>query len=122
MQQLTCHQGKGYPDLATLEFLALLHTVRPLVPMLCIVDCDPHGIDIMRMYKHGSRGLGHEQNARVPGLQWLGVRMDDILQSASGLGQDGQDPQGSSNGPDHRFQADFSQESELLGMASSGKH
>lgn len=47
--------------------------------MLCVVDCDPHGIDIMRMYKHGSRGLGHEANARVPGLQWLGIKMDDIL-------------------------------------------
>lgn len=47
--------------------------------MLCVVDCDPHGIDIMRMYKHGSKGLGHEANARVPGLQWLGVKMDDIL-------------------------------------------
>lgn len=47
--------------------------------MLCVVDCDPHGVDIMRMYKHGSRGLGHEAHARVPGLQWLGVKMDDIL-------------------------------------------
>lgn len=47
--------------------------------MLCVVDCDPHGIDIMRMYKHGSRGLGHEVNARVPGLQWLGVKMDDVF-------------------------------------------
>lgn len=56
-----------------------MHTLRPLIPMLCVVDCDPHGIDIMRMYKHGSRGLGHEANARVPGLQWLGVKMDDII-------------------------------------------
>lgn len=45
----------------------------------CVVDCDPHGVDIMRMFKYGSRSLGHEANARVSGLQWLGVRMDDVL-------------------------------------------
>lgn len=33
----------------------------------------------MRMFKYGSRSLSHEENARVAGLQWLGVRMDDIL-------------------------------------------
>lgn len=72
-------QGKGYADLATLEFLNLVHTLRPLLPVLCVVDCDPHGIDIMRNYKHGSKGLGHEANTRVPGLQWLGVKMDHIF-------------------------------------------
>ncbi|KAI3392711.1 hypothetical protein diail_5268 [Diaporthe ilicicola] len=71
--------GKGYPDLATLEFLNLIHSVRPLMPILGVVDCDPHGIEIMRTYKYGSRSLSHEENARVQGLQWLGVKMDDIL-------------------------------------------
>ncbi|KAK2603187.1 hypothetical protein N8I77_009663 [Diaporthe amygdali] len=71
--------GKGYADLATLEFLNLVHSARPLIPILGVVDCDPHGIEIMRMYKYGSQSLSHEENARVPGLQWLGVKMDDIL-------------------------------------------
>ena len=31
------------------------------------------------MYKYGSQGLRHEENATVPGLQWLGVKMDDVL-------------------------------------------
>lgn len=31
------------------------------------------------MYKYGSRSLSHEENATVPGLQWLGVKMEDIL-------------------------------------------
>ncbi|KAL1871083.1 endodeoxyribonuclease [Diaporthe australafricana] len=75
--------GKGYADLATLEFLNLVHSVRPLIPILGVVDCDPHGIDIMRTYKYGSQRLSHEENARVPGLQWLGVKMDDILGSRS---------------------------------------
>ncbi|ROW01847.1 hypothetical protein VMCG_05505 [Cytospora schulzeri] len=71
--------GKGYADLATLEFLNLIHSLRPIIPILCVVDCDPHGIDIMRTYKYGSRSLRHEVNVTVPGLQWLGVKMRDIL-------------------------------------------
>lgn len=78
-QRLTHLQGKGYADLATLEFLNLVHVLRPLIPLLCVVDCDPHGIDIMRTYKHGSKSLGHEANTRIPGLHWLGVTMDDIF-------------------------------------------
>lgn len=72
-------QGKGYADLATLEFLSLVHSARPPMPILGVVDCDPHGIEIMRTYKYGSQRLSHEENARVPGLQWLGVKMDNIL-------------------------------------------
>lgn len=72
-------KGKGYADLATLEFLSLVHSARPLMPILGVVDCDPHGIEIMRTYKYGSQRLSHEENARVPGLQWLGVKMDNIL-------------------------------------------
>lgn len=90
--------------------------------MLCIVDCDPHGIDIMRMYKHGSRGLGHEQNARVPGLQWLGVKMDDILQSANRPRSDEENPQISGSQPEQPVPAALSQESHIFTMAGSGKH
>ncbi|ROW09310.1 hypothetical protein VPNG_05798 [Cytospora leucostoma] len=72
-------EGKGYADLATLRFLNLIHSLRPIIPILCVVDCDPHGIDIMRTYKYGSRNLSHEENATVSGLQWLGVKMEDIL-------------------------------------------
>lgn len=76
-------QGKGYADLATLQFLHLIHTLRPDIPIFAVVDCDPHGIDIMRNYKHGSKALGHEANTRVPGLKWLGVKMDDIFLHSS---------------------------------------
>lgn len=48
-----------------------------------MVDCDPHGVDIMRTYKYGSKSLGHEACTRVPGLHWLGVRMDDIFVAAN---------------------------------------
>ncbi|KAK7710772.1 endodeoxyribonuclease [Diaporthe eres] len=98
-------EGKGYADLATLEFLNLIHSARPLLPILGVFDCDPHGIEIMRTYKYGSQRLSHEENARVPGLQWLGVKIDDILRanppsveedgSQSSLGQASQSSQSS---------------------------
>ncbi|KAI7777748.1 hypothetical protein LA080_003095 [Diaporthe eres] len=79
--QGTMITGKGYADLATLEFLNLIHSARPLLPILGVFDCDPHGIEIMRTYKYGSQRLSHEENTRVPGLQWLGVKIDDILRA-----------------------------------------
>lgn len=82
-------KGKGYADLATLGFLNLIHSLRPIIPILCVVDCDPYGVDIMRTYKYGSRSLGHEENATVPGLQWLGVKMEDILRHISRPWEDG---------------------------------
>lgn len=75
------------------------------MPILGVFDCDPHGIDIMRTYKYGSQRLSHEENARVPGLQWLGVKIDDVLQaglpvtkedgSQNSLGQGSQSSQSS---------------------------
>lgn len=101
----TKSKGKGYADLATLEFLNLIHSVRPVLPILCVVDCDPHGIDIMRTYKYGSRGLGHEENATVPGLQWLGVKMGDILGYIPGLQE--QDSSQSSGGQSSQSSAAY---------------
>ena len=33
----------------------------------------------MRTYRYGSRRLGHEANATVPRLRWLGIVSDDIF-------------------------------------------
>ncbi|KAH9909689.1 DNA topoisomerase IV, alpha subunit [Xylariomycetidae sp. FL2044] len=71
--------AKGYPDLATRQFLNLLHMAFPHVPMHGLVDFDPDGISIFRTYKHGSTGLAHEINVTVP-LSWLGPKSCDILQ------------------------------------------
>ncbi|PSR80113.1 Spo11/DNA topoisomerase VI subunit A [Coniella lustricola] len=81
--------GKGYADLTTLEFLHLVHTLRPLLPMLCVVDCDPHGIEILRTYMYGSKTLDHEVNTRIPGIHWLGVKMEDIFSRESRSGRNG---------------------------------
>lgn len=120
-------QGKGYADLATLEFLSRVHSARPLMPILGVVDCDPHGIGIMRTYKYGSQRLSHEENARVPGLQWLGVKMDDILgASRPATGEDGS--QSSLAGSSQSSQSSYgqfsqgSQGSALLGKQRLTQH
>lgn len=37
----------------------------------------------MRNYKIGSRSLGHEPRATVPGLSWLGLKSGDVLACSS---------------------------------------
>ncbi|KAI0135855.1 DNA topoisomerase IV, alpha subunit [Daldinia grandis] len=71
--------GKGYPDLVTRQFLYLLHSSFPQVPIYALIDFDPSGIAIMLTYKCGSQGLGHEENVTVPGMSWLGPKSCDIL-------------------------------------------
>ncbi|KAJ6097571.1 hypothetical protein N7499_001945 [Penicillium canescens] len=77
--------GKGYPDLSTREFLHKLSNAassqnRPLPRFYGLTDGDPHGMAILSTYKYGSAAHVHE-NARLslPRLQWLGVRMTDII-------------------------------------------
>lgn len=118
---LTISQGKGYADLATLEFLNLIHSARPLMPILGVFDCDPHGIEIMRTYKYGSQRLSHEENARVPGLQWLGVKIDDILRASPPAGEEdgSQSSLGQASQSSQSSFGLFSQDSQ--GSAPSGK-
>ncbi|KAI0849174.1 DNA topoisomerase IV, alpha subunit [Daldinia vernicosa] len=71
--------GKGYPDLVTRQFLHLLHSSFPQVPIYALVDFDPSGIAIMLTYKWGSQGLGHEENVTIPEILWLGPKSCDIL-------------------------------------------
>ncbi|KAJ5317723.1 hypothetical protein N7508_002231 [Penicillium antarcticum] len=77
--------GKGYPDLSTREFLHKLSNVasnqnRPPLRFYGLTDGDPHGMAILSTYKYGSAAHVHE-NARLilPRLQWLGVRVTDII-------------------------------------------
>jgi meiotic recombination protein SPO11 len=74
-------QAKGYPDIQTRQFLHLLSTRYPELPIFALVDFDPDGIGIMSTYKHGSVNLAHESNLAVRSIQWLGVRSCDFLQT-----------------------------------------
>ncbi|KXH45687.1 type IIB DNA topoisomerase [Colletotrichum nymphaeae SA-01] len=71
-------EGKGYPDLNTKQFVHLLHTAKPELPIFALVDFDCYGIAIMRCYSHGTRGHAHEKATTVPNMQWLGVKSDDL--------------------------------------------
>ncbi|KAK3599869.1 hypothetical protein CHS0354_022440 [Potamilus streckersoni] len=70
--------GKGFPDMNT---RLLLHKLwnNFQIPVLGLVDADPHGIEIMATYKFGSRSLAFEaQHLSVPCMQWLGILPTDI--------------------------------------------
>ncbi|KAI8316797.1 Meiotic recombination protein rec12 [Colletotrichum sp. SAR11_59] len=71
--------GKGVPDLQTKQFLHLLHSAKPEIPIYGLVDFDPYGINIMRCCSHGSRGHAHEVGVTVPSMHWLGIKSDDLL-------------------------------------------
>ncbi|EPS41997.1 hypothetical protein H072_3989 [Dactylellina haptotyla CBS 200.50] len=78
--------GKGYPDIATREFARYLYLNKnaggEYLDFYCLVDYDPHGLDIYTMYKRGSLLIGgstqYDQMA-VPSLRHLGVKFSDIL-------------------------------------------
>lgn len=50
----------------------------PKVPMYALMDFDPDGICIMKMYKYGSISRPHQKNITVPLIKWLGINLHDI--------------------------------------------
>ncbi|KAK6581907.1 hypothetical protein PZA11_005604 [Diplocarpon coronariae] len=77
--------AKGYPDIQTRQFLHILSTHHPAIPILALVDFDPDGIGIMSTYKYGSQALAHEANLAVPSVRWLGVQSHDFLEQDEGV-------------------------------------
>ncbi|KAK1714542.1 Spo11/DNA topoisomerase VI subunit A [Colletotrichum acutatum] len=87
--------GKGYPDLNTKQFVHLLHTAKPELPIFALMDFDCYGIAIMRCYSHGTRGHAHEQATTVPSMQWLGIKSDDLAFRQDAIPTRGLDVNGS---------------------------
>ncbi|KAJ5405975.1 Winged helix-turn-helix transcription repressor DNA-binding [Penicillium sp. CMV-2018d] len=84
--------GKGYPDFMTRTFLRAMsdsasNQSRRPPRFYALTDGDPHGMAIMSTYKYGSAAHLH-QNARlsIPRLQWLGLRVTDIIAVPEVLG------------------------------------
>ncbi|KAJ6186064.1 Winged helix-turn-helix transcription repressor DNA-binding [Penicillium mononematosum] len=84
--------GKGYPDFMTRTFLRAMsdsasNQRRRPPRFYALTDGDPHGMAIMSTYKYGSAAHLH-QNARlsIPRLQWLGLRVSDIIAVPEVLG------------------------------------
>ena len=70
--------GKGFPDVNTRMLVQTLW--RKLhIPIFALVDADPHGIEIMLVYKFGSKALSHESSyLTCPVIRWLGVFPKDV--------------------------------------------
>ncbi|KAG0239816.1 endodeoxyribonuclease [Mortierella sp. GBA43] len=93
--------SKGYPDIVTRQLLkhlsdmiqAGVYIMTPLtfyedrkteclapltIPLLALVDCDPHGVEIYLTYRCGSIQSAYDNaNLAVPSLQCLGHVPDD---------------------------------------------
>jgi len=49
------------------------------VPLLCLVDGDPHGLDIFSTYRNGSSARAFEDaSLTAPRLEWIGVGPSDL--------------------------------------------
>ncbi|XP_050952193.1 meiotic recombination protein SPO11 [Labeo rohita] len=70
--------GKGVPDVnSRLMVRKLWDTLH--VPVFALVDADPHGIEIMCIYKYGSLSMAFEAHSlTVPSVLWLGLLPSDI--------------------------------------------
>ncbi|XP_055044276.2 meiotic recombination protein SPO11 isoform X2 [Misgurnus anguillicaudatus] len=70
--------GKGTPDVnSRLMVKKLWDTLQ--VPVFALVDADPHGIEIMCIYKYGSVSMAFEaRSLTVPSVLWLGLLPSDI--------------------------------------------
>ncbi len=71
--------AKGQPDMATRQFLKKIDDELNL-PILAIMDADPYGFEIMRVYSVGSKSLSFEStHLAVPNIKWLGLLPSDLL-------------------------------------------
>ncbi|KAK2885866.1 hypothetical protein QQF64_020661 [Cirrhinus molitorella] len=70
--------GKGVPDINSRLMVRKLWDALH-IPVFALVDADPHGIEIMCIYKYGSRSMAFEAHSlTVPSVLWLGLLPSDI--------------------------------------------
>ncbi|CAM9734613.1 unnamed protein product [Lampetra planeri] len=70
--------GKGVPDVNTRLLVRKLWDTFH-IPTLALVDADPHGFEIMTIYKYGSLSMSFDAaNLTVPTICWLGVLPSEI--------------------------------------------
>ena len=73
-------QGKGYPDVATRHLVkSLADGLDASIPIVALVDCDPFGLDILSVYRYGSKGIQHENDhLATRRMKWLGLRTSEL--------------------------------------------
>ncbi|XP_009901518.1 meiotic recombination protein SPO11 [Dryobates pubescens] len=70
--------GKGIPDLNTRLFVRKLWDSFQ-IPIFTLMDADPHGVEIMCIYKYGSVSMSFEaHHLTVPSIKWLGLLPSDL--------------------------------------------
>uniref|UniRef100_A0A8C3A1J1 DNA topoisomerase (ATP-hydrolyzing) n=1 Tax=Cyclopterus lumpus TaxID=8103 RepID=A0A8C3A1J1_CYCLU len=70
--------GKGVPDVNSRLMVRKLWDALH-VPVFALVDADPHGIEIMCIYKYGSVSMSFEaRSLTVPSVMWLGLLPTDL--------------------------------------------
>ncbi|NWH70184.1 SPO11 protein, partial [Piaya cayana] len=70
--------GKGVPDLNTRLLVRKLWDTFQ-IPIFTLVDADPHGVEIMCIYKYGSLSMSFEaHHLTVPSIKWLGLLPSDL--------------------------------------------
>ncbi|CAA7260586.1 unnamed protein product [Cyclocybe aegerita] len=72
--------GKGYPDVATRHLVKSLANALPsTIPILGLVDGDPYGLDILSVYKYGSKGMQHENDKLAARrIKWVGILASEL--------------------------------------------
>ncbi|NXI36491.1 SPO11 protein, partial [Galbula dea] len=70
--------GRGVPDLNTRLFVRKLWDSFK-IPIFTLMDADPHGVEIMCIYKYGSVSMSFEaHHLTVPSIKWLGLLPSDL--------------------------------------------
>ncbi|XP_044311678.1 meiotic recombination protein SPO11 [Varanus komodoensis] len=70
--------GKGVPDMNTRLLVRKLWDTCQ-IPVFALMDADPHGIEIMCIYKYGSVSMSFEAHRlTVPAIRWLGLLPSDF--------------------------------------------
>ncbi|XP_040506984.1 meiotic recombination protein SPO11 isoform X2 [Gallus gallus] len=70
--------GRGIPDLNTRLLVRKLWDTFQ-IPIFTLMDADPHGVEIMCIYKYGSVSMSFEAHQlTVPCIKWLGLLPSDI--------------------------------------------
>ncbi|NXO68854.1 SPO11 protein, partial [Phainopepla nitens] len=70
--------GRGIPDLNTRLLVRKLWDSFQ-IPVFTLMDADPHGVEIMCVYKYGSVSMSFEaHHLTVPSVKWLGLLPSDL--------------------------------------------
>uniref|UniRef100_A0A8D2QEC0 DNA topoisomerase (ATP-hydrolyzing) n=1 Tax=Zonotrichia albicollis TaxID=44394 RepID=A0A8D2QEC0_ZONAL len=70
--------GRGIPDLNTRLLVRKLWDSFQ-IPVFTLMDADPHGVEIMCVYKYGSVSMSFEaHHLTVPSIKWLGLLPSDL--------------------------------------------